>query len=36
MIHFLSDKLSESEIPVIIVAHAGVIRSILCHLHRLP
>lgn len=33
---FLSDKISETKHPVIIVAHAGIIRSILCHQSSLP
>lgn len=33
---FLSDKISETKHPVVIVAHAGIIRSILCHQSSLP
>lgn len=33
---FLSDQISETEHPFIIVAHAGIIRSILCHQSSLP
>ncbi|MCI9844086.1 alpha-ribazole phosphatase [Flavobacterium pectinovorum] len=33
---FLSDKISETIHPVIIVAHAGIIRSLLCHQTSLP
>lgn len=34
--NFLSDKLSGTNHPIIIVAHAGIIRSILCHQTSLP
>lgn len=34
--NFLSDQISEIKLPVIIVAHAGIIRSILCHQTALP
>lgn len=34
--HFLSDKISKIKRPIIIVAHAGIIRSILCHQSSLP
>ncbi|UWY28411.1 alpha-ribazole phosphatase [Flavobacterium sp. TR2] len=34
--HFLSDKISKIKQPIIIVAHAGIIRSILCHQSSLP
>ncbi|WP_276381916.1 alpha-ribazole phosphatase [Flavobacterium sp. H4147] len=33
---FLSDKISKTNVPVIIVAHAGIIRSIICHQTSLP
>lgn len=33
---FLSDKISETKHPVVIVAHAGIILSILCHQSSLP
>lgn len=33
---FLSDRISEIKHPVVIVAHAGIIRSILCHQSSLP
>jgi alpha-ribazole phosphatase len=33
---FLSDQISETKHPVIIVAHAGIIRSFLCHQTSLP
>ncbi|MHC0448271.1 alpha-ribazole phosphatase [Flavobacterium sp. 3-218] len=33
---FLSEKISKIDQPVIIVAHAGIIRSILCHQTSLP
>lgn len=34
--HFLSDEISKIQQPVIIVAHAGIIRSIICHQTSLP
>lgn len=33
---FLSDKIQKINHPIIIVAHAGIIRSILCHQTSLP
>lgn len=33
---FLSDTISETKHPVVIVAHAGIIRSIVCHQSSLP
>ncbi|GAA3781004.1 alpha-ribazole phosphatase [Flavobacterium ginsengiterrae] len=33
---FLSDEISKIQQPVIIVAHAGIIRSIICHQTSLP
>ncbi|MCV2484226.1 alpha-ribazole phosphatase [Flavobacterium sp. SH_e] len=34
--YFLSDKISKIDQPIVIVAHAGIIRSILCHQTLLP
>ncbi|KAF2332985.1 alpha-ribazole phosphatase [Flavobacterium ginsenosidimutans] len=34
--YFLSDKISKIDQPIVIVAHAGIIRSILCHQTSLP
>lgn len=34
--YFLSDTISKIDQPIIIVAHAGIIRSILCHQTSLP
>ncbi|MBW1658750.1 alpha-ribazole phosphatase [Flavobacterium quisquiliarum] len=33
---FLSEKISKIKQPIVIVAHAGIIRSILCHQTSLP
>lgn len=33
---FLKDKILKTKYPVVIVAHAGIIRSILCHQTSLP
>lgn len=36
VIDFLSDKIQNINQPVVIVAHAGIVRSILCHYSSLP